>query len=166
MSASHALELLLADEAATEALGAALARALPPASPAPLWLALQGELGAGKTTLARALLRALGECGPVRSPSYTLLEPYELPDWSVRHLDLYRLSDPSEVQALGVRDELQPGTLWLVEWPERGAGQLPPPDLHVCLVERGPVAGRTARICAQSSAGVAWLGTLSVSCSA
>jgi tRNA threonylcarbamoyladenosine biosynthesis protein TsaE len=153
--------LALPGEAASEALGAALAAALPAQAPASaLLLALEGSLGAGKTTVARALLRALGETGPVRSPSYTLLEPYELPGWHVRHLDLYRLGDPEEVQMLGLRDELQPGTLLLVEWPERGAGQLPAADLWLRLEERDEGAGRTARLEAHTVAGEAWLAAL------
>jgi tRNA threonylcarbamoyladenosine biosynthesis protein TsaE len=161
MSAGAVRTLALPGEAASAALGAALAAALPASGRATaLVLALQGSLGAGKTTVARALLRALGETGPVRSPSYTLLEPYELVDWRVRHLDLYRLGDPEEVQALGLRDELQPGTLLLVEWPERGAGHLPPADLWLRLEERDEGAGRSAQLEAFTAAGEAWLAAL------
>jgi tRNA threonylcarbamoyladenosine biosynthesis protein TsaE len=155
--------LALPGEAASEALGAALAASLPAARQATdsaLVLALAGDLGAGKTTVARALLRALGETGPVRSPSYTLLEPYELEGWRVRHLDLYRLGDPAEVMALGLRDELQPGTLLLVEWPERGAGQLPPADLWLRLAEAERGAAREARLEARTPAGLAWMAAL------
>ena len=163
MSVAATRTLALPGEAASEALGAALAVALPVARAATgtaLVLALEGSLGAGKTTVARALLRALGESGPVRSPSYTLLEPYELADWHVRHLDLYRLGDPGEVQALGLRDELQSGTLLLVEWPERGLGQLPPADLWLQLAEVEGGAGRSALLEARTAAGMAWLAAL------
>jgi tRNA threonylcarbamoyladenosine biosynthesis protein TsaE len=156
----------LAGEAATESLGAGLARALPVRPASPLVLALEGELGAGKTTLARALLRALGAQGAIKSPSYTLVEPYELPPWRVLHLDLYRLADPAELEALGVRDELLPGTLLLVEWPERGAGHLPTPDLQLCLVEPAaatavsagvPPEARQLTLRAATPAGRDWL---------
>jgi len=162
-------EARLADEAATEALGHGLARALPPPSAGPLLLALEGELGAGKTTLARALLRALGAQGTVRSPSYTLLEPYDLPPWQVLHLDLYRLSDPGELESLGLRDALVPGHLWLVEWPARGAGHLPPADLWLRLSEPAPVAAvsgeapsgeRRVAVEAHTPLGRAWLAAL------
>jgi tRNA threonylcarbamoyladenosine biosynthesis protein TsaE len=160
MSEPGTRHCLLPTEADTELLGAALASALPGAPGAALVLGLRGELGAGKTTLARALLRALGETGPVRSPSYTLLEPYELPGWRVRHLDLYRLADPSEVLALGLRDELHPGVLLMVEWPERGAGRLPPFDLELLLAEHSGSLGRMATLRAASAAGCAWLAAL------
>ena len=162
-------EARLADEAATGALGAALARALPVSPAGALVLALEGELGAGKTTLARALLRALGAQGAVRSPSYTLLESYELPPWQVLHIDLYRLADPAELESLGLRDMLLPGTLLLVEWPGRGAGHLPPADLWLQLSEPAPAAGvhgeaspdaRRVGIEARTAAGLAWLAAL------
>jgi tRNA threonylcarbamoyladenosine biosynthesis protein TsaE len=98
---------------------------------------LAGELGTGKTTLARAMLRALGHGGPVRSPTFTLLEPYRCGDLRVVHLDLYRLGDPEELELIGLRDYLDPGVLCLIEWPERGAGHLPAPDLQVHIRFRG-----------------------------
>lgn len=116
----------------TEALGARLL-ANPgeksPRSPvAPHVVELSGELGSGKSTFARGVLRALGARGPLKSPSYTLLETYELPRVTVVHLDLYRLNDPDELEHLGLADYHRPGFLWLIEWPEKGAGRLPPPD--------------------------------------
>ncbi len=128
--------LFLADEAATVAFAARLARALK----APAILYLRGDLGAGKTTLARGLLRALGVSGPVKSPTYTLVEPYSLAGLEVQHFDLYRLADPFELEALGVRDLLGPDSLWLVEWPERGLGALPVADLELEL--RTSTSGR------------------------
>jgi tRNA threonylcarbamoyladenosine biosynthesis protein TsaE len=124
----------LADEAATEAFGRALAPPLSAACrQAALVVYLEGPLGAGKTTLARGLLRGLGHAGRVRSPSFTLLEPYELAGLSVAHLDLYRLAEPGELDYLGLADLLSPGSLLLVEWPERGRGRLPGGDLRFRL---------------------------------
>src|SRR5512144_1151837 len=112
----------------TEAFGARLARARPKEN-ALATVHLSGDLGAGKTTLARGFLRAAGVTGPVRSPTYTLIEVYETPAVSVVHLDLYRLLDPSELEPLGLREWARPGYVWLIEWPERGEGRLPCPDL-------------------------------------
>jgi tRNA threonylcarbamoyladenosine biosynthesis protein TsaE len=113
----------------TEALGARLLGVSPaPGTPCRV-VTLSGELGAGKSTFARGVLRALGVRGPIKSPSYTLVEQYELPSIHVLHLDLYRLQDPDELENLGLSDYHRPGHLWLVEWPERGAGRLPAADL-------------------------------------
>lgn len=125
------IELPLADAAATEALGAGIADWLRAAPGAVVYLI--GDLGAGKTTLARGLLRALGVRGTVRSPTYTLLEPYEIEGRSVVHMDLYRLQDPDELITLGAHDYSPRSTIWLVEWPERGSGQLPAAQLTVEL---------------------------------
>jgi tRNA threonylcarbamoyladenosine biosynthesis protein TsaE len=114
----------------TEALGARLLGAAPdPGAPCRV-VTLSGELGAGKSTFARGVLRALGARGAIKSPSYTLLETYELPALNAVHLDLYRLIDPAELEHLGLADYHRPGFLWLVEWPERGAGRLPDADLR------------------------------------
>jgi tRNA threonylcarbamoyladenosine biosynthesis protein TsaE len=132
----------LADEAATLALGARLARSLGAAGGGVVYL--RGDLGAGKTTLARGWLRAAGVDGTLRSPTYTLMEPYTASGQSFLHLDLYRLADPSEVEQLGLRDYPVDSTIWLVEWPERGTGFLPPPDLEVQLSIQGE--GRVATL--------------------
>jgi tRNA threonylcarbamoyladenosine biosynthesis protein TsaE len=110
-----------------------------PWSGAPLIVELAGELGTGKSTFARGVLRALGATGPIKSPSYTLLENYELPSVTAVHLDLYRLNDPDELEHLGLSDYHRPGFLWLIEWPERGAGRLPRADqrFEFSLVEGG-----------------------------
>lgn len=99
----------------------------------PLLIALSGELGAGKTTFVGGLLTAFGHVGTVRSPTYTLIEPYAFAGRDVYHLDLYRLRDPSELEELGLRDLMQPGAIVLVEWPERAGGELGSPDVHVRL---------------------------------
>jgi len=122
----------LVDEAATEALGAALQRH----QPARGCVHLIGDLGAGKTTLVRGWLRAAGHAGAVRSPTYTLIEPYEQLGTPVFHLDLYRLADPEELEFIGLRDWVDAGLL-LVEWPAQGAGVLPPPGLSVSLAAAG-----------------------------
>ena len=118
-----------ADE--TEALGASLLGAAPAAGTPCRVVQLSGELGSGKSTFARGVLRALGATGPIKSPSYTLLEIYELGLVTVVHLDLYRLNDPDELENLGLADYHEPGFLWLVEWPERAEGRLPPSDLRL-----------------------------------
>lgn len=125
---------LSATPADTEALGAKLAAAVVAArSEALIVVYLTGDLGAGKTTLARGFLHAVGITEPVRSPTYTLLETYETPALSVVHLDLYRLRAPDELEPLGLRDLARPSYVWLIEWAERGAGWLPRPDLDVRL---------------------------------
>lgn len=146
--------LWLADAQATDALGAALARS----RPSPGVVHLQGDLGAGKSTLARALLRALGVTGAIRSPTYTLVERYRLRDGGEAwHLDLYRIADAGELDYLGL--DADEAVLWLVEWPEHGGAGLPPADLVVALaVDNG---GRRARISAGSPSGKAWLTAMS-----
>ena len=112
------------------ALGEAVARAIDTEAGAFI-IALEGELGAGKTTLVSGVLRAYGVTGPVRSPTYTLIEPYEFGGKRVYHLDLYRLTDPDEVEPLGIRDLLSEPSVLLIEWPSRGARALPASDLSV-----------------------------------
>jgi tRNA threonylcarbamoyladenosine biosynthesis protein TsaE len=149
------LSFQLPDEAATARVGAALGAHCPRTANSPLVLYLCGALGAGKTTLARALLGALGHAGTVRSPSYTLVEPYAAGGLTVLHADLYRLQGAEDWRSLGVNDELDAETLLLVEWPERGADALPPADLQVELTLAG--SGRQGRLTACSSPGEAWL---------
>ena len=132
----------LPDEAATLALGARLAQELGRVGGGVVYL--RGDLGAGKTTLARGLLRAAGIEGTLRSPTYTLMEPYAAAGQAFLHLDLYRLVDPTEVEQLGLRDYPVETTVWLVEWPERGAGFLPPANLEVRLSIEG--SGRVATL--------------------
>lgn len=122
----------LADEAATLAYGARLAQELT----AGLCIYLEGDLGAGKTTLVRGLLRALGYVGRVKSPTYTLAETYDLPGFELYHFDLYRMHDPREWLDAGFRD-LGEQAVSLIEWPEKAAGWLPAPDAIVRLTMAG-----------------------------
>ncbi len=141
----------LPDQTATARLGAALAPGAQPGSV----LFLRGELGAGKTTLVRGLLRALGYAGRVKSPTYGLLELYPLSRLNLYHFDFYRVKDRSEWESSGFRDYFNPESVCLVEWPERAAGALPPPDLEVRLEFAGNA--RSAILSAHSEAGQAWL---------
>ena len=135
----------LADEAASQRFAKALASALPD-DPSGWTILLEGELGAGKSTLARALIRAMGHRGPVPSPTYTLVEPYELPGCSIYHIDLYRISDEEELRYLGW-NELDRG-LRLVEWPDRAPGLSSQADLRVALEYAEP--GRLVTLSALS----------------
>jgi len=152
----------LADEAATEALAGHAARRLDPGS-APLVVYLEGDLGAGKTSFARGMLRALGETGPVRSPTYGLLAEYGTPAGRVVHIDLYRLRSPAELSALGLADHLPGSLLWLVEWPEKGRGGLmPAADAVLRLEVEG--SGRRLEGRALTRAGESWLAGLCADC--
>jgi len=147
------MKRVLANAEATESLGAQLAQAITPGI-----IYLHGDLGAGKTTLARGFMRGLGHTGKVRSPTYTLVEPYEMEPCRVYHMDLYRLADAEELEWLGLRDMLAEAALLLVEWPERGSGFLPSADLTIDLEYAGD--GRVARLLAATPVGQHWLDSL------
>jgi tRNA threonylcarbamoyladenosine biosynthesis protein TsaE len=114
-----------------ERLGARLAEGVAACVAGGLTLFLFGDLGAGKTTLTRGLLRALGIGATVKSPTYTLVEPYRAEGANIYHFDLYRLKDPAELEYAGFREYFAPGNLCIVEWPAHGAGILPEPDIEI-----------------------------------
>lgn len=143
-----------------ERFGARLGRAVPPLPAGPAVLYLEGELGAGKTTLARGLIAGCGYAGAVRSPTFTLLEVYALEGLTAIHIDLYRLSEPRDLEALGLRDFAIPGHVWLIEWPERGGTFIPPPDVRVAL--RVMPEGHAVEARAHSALGRAWLAAIDV----
>ena len=137
----------LADEAATLALGAALAQGLVPG----MIVYLRGELGAGKTTLARGILGALGVRGRVKSPTYTLVEPYTISSLYLYHFDFYRLKYPDEWVDAGLREYFNETAICLVEWPEKAGGFLPAPDVTIELAVTGN--GRSTLIRAETETG-------------
>lgn len=134
------MQFHLRDETETEAFGARLYRCLPTQS----LIYLEGQLGAGKTTLVRGYLRAAGYLGAVKSPTYTLVEEYEIDHEKIVHFDLYRLAYPEELEWIGIRDYLSSHAVCFVEWPSMGQGILPEPDLSVHLLIEG--SGRRAII--------------------
>lgn len=144
-------EFYLADATAQEQLAGELARHCP----AGVVIFLQGELGAGKTTFVRGFLRALGHEGVVKSPTYTLVEPYALGGRQVYHFDLYRLADPEELEYAGGRDYFEGESVCLVEWPEKAAGFLPQADI-VCEI-RYAGAGRQLSLQALTAKGSSML---------
>lgn len=152
------LSRALVDEAATRSAGAALARAIDAAGVPGAFVTVAGELGAGKTTLVRGLLAALGVAGPVRSPTYTLVESYPAGARTVHHLDWYRLAGPDELEALGFRDLLGPGQWVVVEWPERVAAVAAGADLAVELAYAG--AGRRLEMRPRTTGGRAIVAAL------
>lgn len=143
---------------AQEACGQALAALLRP----PLVIFLEGDLGAGKTTLTRGILRGLGYQGRVVSPTYTLVESYQTPSVLLAHLDLYRLADPEELEYLGLADLLRQDAVLVIEWPERGQGLLPEPDLRIRLEHEG--TGRGLSCIAANERGESLVRTWALAC--
>ncbi len=143
----------LADEEATINLGAKLANflltALNKVEQRALSVNLEGDLGAGKTTLSRGLLHSLGYVGTVKSPTYTLVESYQVPNHNLEvfHFDLYRLLDPEELEFMGIRDYFAKKAICLIEWPDRGFGLLPEPDLEITICHQSE--GRLVTISSQ-----------------
>ncbi|WP_026640933.1 tRNA (adenosine(37)-N6)-threonylcarbamoyltransferase complex ATPase subunit type 1 TsaE [Bordetella petrii] len=154
------LTLHLPDEAATEALARQFAPLVGGAGglPAGGRIHLQGDLGAGKTAFTRALLRACGIQGRIKSPSYALLESYKVSNLYFYHFDFYRFSDPREWLDAGFRDLLRDDAVVLIEWPERAEGLLPPPDMQISLAYAGP--GRDATLTAHTARGQTWLNAI------
>jgi len=131
------LDYFLADEEATIAMGTALAMVVKTKLKQGIVVFLNGDLGAGKTTLTRGFVRGMGHKGNVKSPTYTLVEPYDLADWHVYHFDLYRLSDPEELEYMGIRDYFENNCCCFIEWPEKGTGLLAQEDLIINIAYIG-----------------------------
>jgi tRNA threonylcarbamoyladenosine biosynthesis protein TsaE len=152
---AHDITLNLADEAVTLSLGDRLSRTLRAGQS----IYLHGDLGAGKTTLVRGLLHGMGHVGKVKSPTYTLVEPYVISGLSLYHFDLYRFNDPEEWDAAGFRDYFNAATICLVEWPEKARELLPDPDIDIVLTPMGE--GRQVRLTANTASGEKTLDGLS-----
>lgn len=148
--------LYLADEQAMSDFGARIARVTQGHG----LIFLEGNLGMGKTTLSRGIIRGLGHFGAVKSPTFTLVEPYEIGDVRAFHFDLYRLVDPEELEFLGIRDYFEDDALCLIEWPDKGAGFLPKPDLTITISPQD--SGRSLKILSQGSRGEAWCAALAL----
>ena len=148
--------LYLADEQAMSDFGARIARITQGHG----LIFLEGNLGMGKTTLSRGIIRGLGHVGAVKSPTFTLVEPYEIGDIRAFHFDLYRLVDPEELEFLGIRDYFEDDALCLIEWPDKGAGFLPKPDLTITISPQD--GGRSLKILSQGSRGEAWCAALAL----
>lgn len=148
--------LYLADEQAMSDFGARIARVTQGHG----LIFLEGNLGMGKTTLSRGIIRGLGHVGSVKSPTFTLVEPYEIGEVRAFHFDLYRLVDPEELEFLGIRDYFEDDALCLIEWPDKGAGFLPKPDLTITISPQD--SGRSLKILSQGSRGEAWCAALAL----
>ena len=148
--------LYLADEQAMSDFGARIARVTQGHG----LIFLEGNLGMGKTTLSRGIIRGLGHVGAVKSPTFTLVEPYEMGEIRAFHFDLYRLVDPEELEFLGIRDYFEDDALCLIEWPDKGAGFLPKPDLTITISPQD--SGRSLKILSQGSRGEAWCAALAL----
>ena len=144
------LQVLLKDEQQMHLFGEKIAQAIGQVN-APLLILLNGDLGAGKTTLSRGILKGLGYKGSVKSPTYTLVEPYDLEIGKVFHFDLYRLVDPEELYDIGFNDYLSEAQLCMIEWPDKGGSLVPRPDIRLQINSNG--TGRQVILTAQTSLG-------------
>ncbi len=154
------LEYYLDDEAATISIGSALAKVVKNELKQGLVVYLAGDLGAGKTTLTRGFVQGMGHKGNVKSPTYTLVEPYDLAPWQIYHFDLYRLGDPEELEYMGIRDYFANNTCCFIEWPEKGAGLLADADLQIKIAYNDDQ--RIIYLSAQSDIGAVVLKALAV----
>ncbi|MCP3750271.1 tRNA (adenosine(37)-N6)-threonylcarbamoyltransferase complex ATPase subunit type 1 TsaE [Pseudomonas sp. SBB6] len=150
------ITLFLADEQATVNVGHSIANVTQGHGV----IFLEGDLGAGKTTLSRGIIRGLGHQGSVKSPTFTVVEPYEIGDIRAFHFDLYRLVDPEELEFLGIRDYFEDDALCLFEWPQKGAGILPKPDLTITISPQA--GGRSLNLSPQGARGEAWCAALAL----
>ncbi len=152
-----ALTFELADESQTLSMAKCFAEHWPQhaSKDRALVVNLSGDLGAGKTTFSRGFIQSLGHTGKVKSPTYTLIEPYELDDLVIVHMDLYRLTDPEELEYLGIDDLVRQSDICLIEWPERGADALPAPTLTLSLDHQ--TTGRQLQAQAHTEIGEVWL---------
>jgi tRNA threonylcarbamoyladenosine biosynthesis protein TsaE len=148
--------LFLADEDAMVALGNRIAQVTKGSG----LIFLEGDLGAGKTTLSRGIIRGLGHAGAVKSPTFTLVEPYEIGELRAFHFDLYRLVDPEELEFMGIRDYFDEDALCLIEWPDKGTGFLPKPDLTITITPHKH--GRQLKLLSQSARGESWCAALAL----
>jgi tRNA threonylcarbamoyladenosine biosynthesis protein TsaE len=147
----RAWERQVADEAAVNRLAAVFAGVVQP----PAVIFLRGDLGAGKTTFARAYIHALGFAGYVKSPSYGLLEIYQAQKQTVLHLDLYRIEDPEELEYLAIRDQFDSSAVLLVEWPDRGGRALPAPDVVLDFGEKDAIRFILCTVCSEKGGDLA-----------
>jgi tRNA threonylcarbamoyladenosine biosynthesis protein TsaE len=136
---------ILADEVATIAMGKRLAELVKSELQQGITVYLNGDLGAGKTTLTRGFVQGMGHVGNVKSPTYTLVEPYDLGEWQVYHFDLYRLADPEELEYMGIRDYFSERSCSFIEWPEKGSGMIAAPDMVIDLAYSGEQRSMTVQ---------------------
>lgn len=152
----HGLEINLPNLVAAQAFASALAQKLAPG----LTLYLHGDLGAGKTTLVRAMLASLGYNGTIKSPTYTLVESYTLGTQAIYHFDLYRLADPSELEFIGIKDYLSENAICIFEWADKGIGYIPPADIEISLAFAQP--GRKVSLIASTDIGLKVLQAMTI----